>query len=385
MVEDVGSGVHDRPQPVIRSVEVGDQHLDAHARARLAHGEDRLGEDARSAVGEVVTGDAGDHDVLEPHRGDGLRDAARLVVVEPGRAAGLHGAEAAGPGARVAEDHDRGGALVPALPDVRAVGLLADRVELEPAQQALEFVVVVAGRQPGTDPVRVASRRDRPIRRREPGQAATTDRDRQVRAAVVRRGRGGLRRLEHRQLAGHGRSVVRTDRAPHVATDRVQPQPPLIGRRTSLADRSRDPAARTRAPWQPWPTSPRRSRPASTAGPRRDRPAGRARARNDRGSPRAHAQEDRRDLEAGQRPATEPRGHHHRVAQTHVLAAEEVRLADPAAIERRDDAGRHVIDINGRDPEVDEREVAQGAVVGALQLLADLRVIVRAIRRTRAW
>ena len=120
----------------------------------------------RAAVGQVVAGDAGDDDVLEAERADRLGDAARLVVVEPGRAAGLDRAEAAGPGAGVAQDHDRGGALVPALPDVRAVGLLADRVERQAAQEALEVVVVLAGRQARPDPVGVAAQRRRAVGRR---------------------------------------------------------------------------------------------------------------------------------------------------------------------------------------------------------------------------
>ena len=116
-----------------------------------------------AAVGQVVAGDARHDDVLEPERRDGLGDAARLVVVEPGRPAGLDRAEAAGPGAGVAEDHDRGGALVPALADVRAVGLLADRVQAQAAEQALEVVVVVAGRDPGPDPVGVPAERQRAV------------------------------------------------------------------------------------------------------------------------------------------------------------------------------------------------------------------------------
>src|SRR3977135_436025 len=80
-----------------------------------------------------------------------------FVLVEPFGTAGFDVAEAAGPGTGVAQDHDRRRALIPALPDVRAMGLLADRVEVEAAQQALQIVVVVARRDPGPDPVRVAA------------------------------------------------------------------------------------------------------------------------------------------------------------------------------------------------------------------------------------
>ena len=107
-----------------------------------------------------------------PSVADGLRHPPRLIVVEPGRAAGLDRAEAAGPGAGVAQDHDRGRALVPALPDVRAAGLLADRVERQAAEQALELVVVLARRHPRADPVGVAAQRRRAVGRRQARQAA---------------------------------------------------------------------------------------------------------------------------------------------------------------------------------------------------------------------
>ena len=112
-----------------------------------------------AAVGQVVARDAGDHHVLEAHLADRLGHAARLVVIIPGRPAGLDGAEAAGTGAGVAQDHDRGGALLPALPDVGAAGFLAHRVEGQAAHQALELLVVGAAGQARPDPVRVAARR----------------------------------------------------------------------------------------------------------------------------------------------------------------------------------------------------------------------------------
>jgi hypothetical protein len=55
-----------------------------------------------AAVGQVVAGDRGHHDVLQAELLDRLGDAARLVLVEPGGLAGLDVAEAAGPGAGVA-------------------------------------------------------------------------------------------------------------------------------------------------------------------------------------------------------------------------------------------------------------------------------------------
>ena len=49
-----------------------------------------------------------------------------------------HGAVRAGARADVAEDHERGGAVVPALADVRAARFLADGVQVQLAHQPLE-------------------------------------------------------------------------------------------------------------------------------------------------------------------------------------------------------------------------------------------------------
>ena len=163
VVEDVRRGLHDRAQ---RRVEVvGDEDLDTGVRAQAAQLADGRREGAGAAVGQVVAADAGDDDVLEAHDGDGLGDAARLVGVVPVRAAGLDGAEAAGPGAGVAEDHDGRRALLPALADVRAAGLLADGVERLAAHEVLELRVVGAAGQPGLDPLGVAAH----VRPAQPG------------------------------------------------------------------------------------------------------------------------------------------------------------------------------------------------------------------------
>ena len=76
----------------------------------------------------------------------------------------------------------------PSTPRCSGRGLLADRVEVQAAQQALEVVVVVARRHPRLDPVGVAAQGRRADRRRRLDQpaAAHGDRDRPARS----RGRG---------------------------------------------------------------------------------------------------------------------------------------------------------------------------------------------------
>jgi hypothetical protein len=57
-----------------------------------------------------------------------------------------NGAVGAIPGTDVAEDHESGGAVLPALADIGAVSFLADRVEVELTHQILQPEVVTPPR-----------------------------------------------------------------------------------------------------------------------------------------------------------------------------------------------------------------------------------------------
>src|SRR3970282_2492145 len=95
-----------------------------------------------TSVREVVAVHGGDDDVQKPHLRGGLGEAERLERV--GRRVGLSGADvevAAGTGADVAEDLEGGRSATPALPDVRAPRLLADRVQLPFVDEALDLEV----------------------------------------------------------------------------------------------------------------------------------------------------------------------------------------------------------------------------------------------------
>src|SRR5271156_6549756 len=81
--------------------------------------------------------------VAKTHARDRARHPRRLERVVPGRPAGLHVAEAAPPGAGVAEDHERRRAPLPALAHVRAGRLLADRVQVLGADQLGERAVAL--------------------------------------------------------------------------------------------------------------------------------------------------------------------------------------------------------------------------------------------------
>src|SRR5699024_10229806 len=85
------------------------------------------GEHARRTVLEVVTGHSGDGRVAKTHLLDGLRDLEGLHRVHGHRLAGGDVAEVAAPGAGVTADEEGRLAILPALEDVGAAGLLAHR------------------------------------------------------------------------------------------------------------------------------------------------------------------------------------------------------------------------------------------------------------------
>ena len=155
MVEDLGAGLDDDADGFGIALKVGDEDFDAAAGRLAANLFDDHGEDARAADEVVVAVDAGDDGVLQAQCGDSLGDAARLVEVDGLGAALGDGAKAAAAGAQVAEHHEGGGFVVPALADVGAVGALADGVQAKRAGQALEVVVVLAHRGAGLEPLRL--------------------------------------------------------------------------------------------------------------------------------------------------------------------------------------------------------------------------------------
>ena len=242
-----GARLHHGAQRLLRTVEVRDQHLDAHERRAAADLPDRGGEGAGPAVRQVVAGNAGDHDVVQAHGGNGLSDTARLVVVEPRGLAGLNGTEPAGPRADVARDHHRRHALVPALPDVWADGLGAHRVEVQARDVATEVVVVVARRHAGVDPVGVPAEGPRPelARSLDTERLADAYRDRDRRC--VRVGVGGIG-VEDGEFAGHaGASPTVADLA-RPAKRRTWSRGTRRGPICRPLGRGRIPCSRRRAP-----------------------------------------------------------------------------------------------------------------------------------------
>ena len=141
----VGPGVDRRVDVVEVPAEVAEQRLDQDVGPELLQADDGSRDVRRAPVEEVVAIDHREDDVLKPQLGDGPRHVLGLAPVDrAARVARGHGAEAAAAGADVAEEHQRGGPLGPALADVGAARLLADRVEVERAEGLLEVRVGLA-------------------------------------------------------------------------------------------------------------------------------------------------------------------------------------------------------------------------------------------------
>ena len=158
VIQDFGFCLDDDGDGFAVSLEVGDEDFDAASGRLVADLVDDHGEDASAAEEIVVAVDAGDDGVFEAEGGDGFGHAAGLVEVDGLRAALGDGAESAAAGAEVAEHHEGGGFVMPALADVGALRALAHSVEAEGAGETLELMEVFADGRAGLQPLRLGSR-----------------------------------------------------------------------------------------------------------------------------------------------------------------------------------------------------------------------------------
>src|SRR5262249_38289022 len=150
------------------ALEVRNEELDAAARREAPDSVDGRREDLGASIREVVAVDRGDDYVLEAELAHRASDALGLLTILPYRLAVRDGAVAAIPRAGVAEDHESGRCVFPALPDVRAVGCLAHGVEAPLTHESLETDVVRPARRAHLEPCRL--RRGRGPRRFEEGK-----------------------------------------------------------------------------------------------------------------------------------------------------------------------------------------------------------------------
>src|SRR5687767_8751152 len=121
MIVDVWVGRQDVLDRVILVEKVRHEDFNDDAWICRAHRFDGLPEMFSTAVIKVIAGHGRDDNVLEVHTARGFGDALRFVEFKRQGFGGAHGTETARPGATIAGDHERGGALAPALPMVRAL------------------------------------------------------------------------------------------------------------------------------------------------------------------------------------------------------------------------------------------------------------------------
>ncbi len=131
----------DDPQSFFVSLEVGNENLDVAIGHELTDPGDRLREDPRPPVVEIITVHAGEYGVLQTHCGNRRGGTGGLVAVDLTRPSRLDIAEGTGTGAQIAEEHQRGRALAPTFMDVRTARLLAHRVEALFSHQRCDFLI----------------------------------------------------------------------------------------------------------------------------------------------------------------------------------------------------------------------------------------------------
>ena len=157
MVQDMDAGAHDGLDGLLVPLEVGNEHFDASP--GIVHFDPKHGlcEMSRAAVGEIVSVDRCDHDMLETQLFDHQSYIARLFRIQEIRLAFADRTEAAASRTHVPQDQKRSRTVSPALSDIRAAGLLTNRVEAALPQDVLEMEVVGAPGKPDFEPVWMAS------------------------------------------------------------------------------------------------------------------------------------------------------------------------------------------------------------------------------------
>ena len=127
-----GTVTHDGLDIAEHALEVAEQSLDEQVRRVMTDALERLGDVRRASVENVVAIDHGDDHVGQIHLAERASDVLRFARVDEALGvAGVDRAETTTARAGLAEDHDRGGALRPALEHVGTAGFLTDRVQVE--------------------------------------------------------------------------------------------------------------------------------------------------------------------------------------------------------------------------------------------------------------
>src|SRR5208283_1657263 len=142
-------------QRFFEALKIRNQHFDAAIWNQLANLANGFRENLGAANVVVIAIHAGHHGMLQAKRGYSLSHPARFIPVDGFGPALGHGAEAAAAGADIAQQHERRRLVIPALPDVRALCRLANRVQPQSPREFLQIVEVLADRRLGSQPLRL--------------------------------------------------------------------------------------------------------------------------------------------------------------------------------------------------------------------------------------
>ena len=162
LCKDTEPAVNDRRDSGGIAAEIRCQRLHRNVRGARFDGPDALGIVGCSAVVEVITIHGREYDVLQAHEFNRARDVGGLLAVEP--AAGVsrvNRTEPTGAGADLTHEHDRRRAVVPALADVRALGLFAHRCQAMRADGLAHLLEARSRRYGSAQPGRLRRRRRR--------------------------------------------------------------------------------------------------------------------------------------------------------------------------------------------------------------------------------
>ena len=137
--ENLWASVKHEPDLLRLGPKVRRQDLDAGVGVEFVDEPDRLGIQARSAVGLVVARDPSDGRIAQPHAAHRFGDPARLVEIQRLGPSGGDIAEVAPAGARVPTNEEGRLAVFPALENVGATRLLAHRVQALALDHGVQF------------------------------------------------------------------------------------------------------------------------------------------------------------------------------------------------------------------------------------------------------
>ena len=176
-----------------------------------------------AAVGQIVAIDRRHHDVLQAQPRDRLRDPARLVGIERAHLAVRDRAVRAIARAYVAHQHEGGGAMRKAFADIRAARLLADRMQLQLAENRFGAKIFGRHRRAHFDPVGMfafSASTDPQPRARRLNESAHSGRG-LIDFVVVEHGRAKLSRIalansRHRHRRGRQLARSRSSRHPSI-------------------------------------------------------------------------------------------------------------------------------------------------------------------------